>query len=88
MNNLIKKSIKDKNGFWTDYYTEDNTFIIAQGYDEWERSKGRPWGLFKNISDHKWQVIGYYSSVEDAFSNIPIEAPKQESTKLVELTPV
>lgn len=71
MNNLIKKSIKDTKGFWTDYYTEDEKYLIAQGYNELEKAEGKPWALIKIISDTKWDTLGYFKSKDEAAKQLP-----------------
>ncbi len=71
MNNLVKKSIKDTKGFWTDFYTEDGNYLIAQGYNELEKAEGKPWALIKIVSDTKWSTLGYFKTTAEAAKQLP-----------------
>lgn len=64
----IKKAVKDNGGFWTDHVSDTGKFIIAQGYNEWEKKQGKPWVLFDCTKDNSWKVLGYYVSVDEAKS--------------------
>lgn len=66
----IKKSVKDSGGFWTDHITENGQFLIAQGYEEWEKSQGRSWALFDCSKDSSWQILGYFTDLEEAKSKV------------------
>ncbi len=63
--NWKKVSVKDK-GFWTDHHSEDGRFVVAQGHNEYERSAGRPFGLFDISDDKRWRTLGVFSTLEEA----------------------
>jgi hypothetical protein len=64
--NWLKKAMKDSGGFWTDHISDNGQFIIAQGYDEWERTQGKPWGLFDCSNKDLWKILSYFSTADDA----------------------
>jgi len=68
--NWNKKSVRDKGGFWTDHITDNGQFIIAQGYEEWERKQGRPWALFDCSKDSSWKILGYFNGLDDAKAKV------------------
>lgn len=64
--NWHSKSVKDRGGFWTDHLSETGQFIIAQGYDEWERTRGKPWTLFDCSKEVSWRNLGYFANITEA----------------------
>ena len=64
--NWNKKSVRDSGGFWTDHMSDNGQFIIAQGYEEWHKMQGRPWGLFDCSKENAWKSLGYFPDVDSA----------------------
>lgn len=76
------KSVSDR-GLWIDYYSEDGRLLIAQGYDEFERREGRPYGLFDISDDRHWKVLGFFRSLDEAKKAAePVEAPQETAASL------
>lgn len=65
-----KKSVRDSGGFWTDHMSDNGQFIIAQGYEEWERKQGRPWALFDCSKDSAWKILGYFTDLDEAKAKV------------------
>ena len=80
-----KKSVKDEGGFWTDHLSEDGHFIVAQGYNEYERKLGKPWALFECKKESSWVTLGFFENPEeaktylDSLSSLSAESLAQES---------